>query len=54
MQQNKKIEIPTNGRTKARHRPTTRYTRHEVTAPRAVGPSGRTKNLSTNKEGRCR
>jgi DNA-binding transcriptional MerR regulator len=34
--------FPTNGRTNETHAATTRYTSHEVTAPRAVGPSGRT------------
>jgi hypothetical protein len=44
------IKNPTNGRTAKDRRPKTRYTSHEVTAPRAVGPSGRTKSLSTNKK----
>src|ERR1700722_19804349 len=34
--------IPTNGRATQDHPRETRYTRHEVTAPRVVGPSGRT------------
>jgi hypothetical protein len=34
--------IPTNGRAKAACLAQKRYTRHEVTAPRVVGPSGRT------------
>jgi hypothetical protein len=55
MQQIKNLLIPTNGRTAKDRHPKTRYTRHEVTAPRAVSPSGRTKSLSTNKKGgRCR
>ena len=33
---------PTEGRTTGLDPAPTRYTRHEVTAPRAVGPSGRT------------
>jgi hypothetical protein len=51
MQQIKKLLIPTNGRTTKDHRPKTRYIPHEVTAPRAVDPSGRTKSLPTQKRG---
>jgi hypothetical protein len=51
MQQVSELLIPTNGRTAKDRHPKTRYTRHEVTAPRAVGPSGRAKSISTKKRG---
>src|SRR6202789_3390326 len=39
------IIAPTNGRPTKDRICETRYTRHEVAAPRAVGPSGRTQSL---------
>jgi hypothetical protein len=55
MQQIEMILTPTNGRAEEYRHLQTRYTRHEVAAPREVGPPGRTKNLPANKRwGRCK
>jgi hypothetical protein len=43
--------IPTNGRTIADYPCETRYARHEVTAPRVMGPSGRTEIVALSEMG---
>ncbi len=41
----KQARMPSNARPHTDHPAATRYTRHEVTAPRVAGPSGRTPSL---------